>query len=318
MEWVRLPAVRDEATPADTRREGVVYGLAAYLLWGAFPLFFPLLKPARPVEILAHRIVWSLAAVILVLAAMRGFGSLLAVIRDRRRLALLTAAAGLIAINWGVFIYAVNSNHVIEGSLGYFINPLVSVAFGMIVFREQLRRWQLAAVALGAFAVVVLTIDYGRPPWIALTLALSFGAYGLVKKLAGVGAAESLALETAILLLPAIAYLVVLQASGGASFGTEGAGHALLLVALGPVSLLPLLLFAASVTRVPLTLVGLMQYLVPVLQLLCGLLVFDEAMPTSRWIGFGLVWVALGVLSADGHRAARRRRMAAVPEPQLT
>jgi chloramphenicol-sensitive protein RarD len=318
MEWVRTPAARAEATPADTRREGVVYGLAAYLLWGAFPLFFPLLKPARPVEILAHRIVWSLAAVILVLAAMRGFGSLLAVIRDRRRLALLTAAAGLIAINWGVFIYAVNSDHVIEGSLGYFINPLVSVAFGMIVFREQLRRWQLAAVALGAFAVVVLTIDYGRPPWIALTLALSFGAYGLVKKLAGVGAAESLALETAILLLPAIAYLVVLQASGGASFGADGAGHAALLVVLGPVSLLPLLLFAASVTRVPLTLVGLMQYLVPVLQLLCGLLVFDEAMPTSRWIGFGLVWVALAVLSADGLRVARRRRTATVPEPQLT
>jgi chloramphenicol-sensitive protein RarD len=295
-----------------------VYGLAAYLLWGAFPLFFPLLKPARPVEILAHRIVWSLAAVILVLAAMRGFGSLLAVIRDRRRLALLTAAAGLIAINWGVFIYAVNSDRVIEGSLGYFINPLVSVAFGVAVFREQLRGWQFGALALGAFAVVVLTIDYGRPPWIALTLALSFGGYGLVKKLAGVGAAESLALETLILLLPALAYLVVLQASGGASFGSEGAGHALLLAASGPVTAVPLLLFAASVTRVPLSLVGLMQYLVPVLQLLCGLLVFDEAMPTGRWIGFGLVWVALAVLSADGLRAARRRRMAAVPEPQLT
>jgi chloramphenicol-sensitive protein RarD len=319
MERVRIPTARTTDTEtAATTREGVVYGVAAYLLWGAFPLFFPLLKPARPVEILAHRIVWSLVAVMVVLVAVRGFGSMVAVVRDRRRLALVTVAAVLIALNWGVFIYAVNSDHVIEGSLGYFINPLVSVAFGVLVFREQLRRWQIAALALGGFAVAVLTIDYGRPPWIALTLALSFGGYGLVKKLAGVGAAESLGLETLILLVPALAYLAVLQTSGDASFGTEGTGHAVLLAASGPVTAVPLLLFAASVTRVPLSLVGLMQYLVPVLQLLCGLLVFDEAMPTGRWIGFGLVWVALAVLSADGLRAARRRRTAAVPEPQLT
>jgi chloramphenicol-sensitive protein RarD len=302
---------------AEEKRLGILFALAAYGLWGLFPLFFPLLEPAAPTEILAHRIVWSLAAVVVVLLVGRSFRSLVAVMRDRRRLRLLTAAAVLIALNWGIFIYATNSDHVIEGSLGYFINPLVSVAFGVLVFREQLRRWQIAALGLGAFAVVVLTIDYGRPPWIALTLAFSFGGYGLVKKLSGVGAAESLALETLILLLPAIAYLVALEASGSGSFAHEGAGHALLLVASGPVTAVPLLLFAASVTRVPLSLVGLLQYLVPVLQLLCGLLAFGETMPLSRWIGFGLVWIALGVLSADGIVAARRRRATPLPEPQL-
>jgi chloramphenicol-sensitive protein RarD len=306
------------ASAADkTVREGVVYGVTAYLLWGAFPLFFHLLKPAGPVEILAHRIVWSLAAVAVVLVAVRGWSSLKAVVRDRRRFLLIATAAVLIAVNWGVFIYAVNSGHVIESSLGYFINPLVSVAFGVLVFREQLRPWQIGALSLGAFAVVVLTLDYGRPPWIALTLALSFGSYGLVKKLAGVGAAESLALEALILLLPALVFLAVLEASGQGTFTTDGAGHALLLMASGPVTAVPLLLFAASVTRVPLSLVGLLQYLVPVLQLLCGLLAFGEHMPPTRWIGFGLVWVALGVLSADGLRAARRKRAAPEPEPQL-
>jgi chloramphenicol-sensitive protein RarD len=310
--------VRAPATTAEqTSREGVIYGVAAYLLWGAFPLFFHLLEPAGPVEILAHRIVWSLAAVAVVLVAVRGWASLKAVVRDRRRFLLIATAAVLIAVNWGVFIYAVNSGHVIESSLGYFINPLVSVAFGVLVFREHLRPWQIAALSLGAFAVLVLTLDYGRPPWIALTLALSFGSYGLVKKLAGVGAAESLALETLILLLPALVFLAVLEASGQGTFTTEGTGHALLLVACGPVTAVPLLLFAASVTRVPLSLVGLLQYLVPVLQLLCGLLAFGEHMPPTRWIGFGLVWVALGVLSADGLRAAKRRRSAPEPEPQL-
>ena len=301
-------------TDAAEQRKGTVYALAAFGLWGAFPLFFPLLEPAGPVEILAHRIVWSLLAVGVVLAAIRGFPSLMGVVRDRRRLLLVAGGAVLIAVNWGTFIYAVNSDHVIESSLGYFINPLVSVAFGVMVFREHLRPWQLGALALGAFAVAVLTIDYGRPPWIALTLALSFGGYGLVKKLADIGAAEGLALETAILLLPALAYVVVLEADGAGTAGGEGAGHLLLLVASGPVTAVPLLLFAAAVTRVPLSIVGLLQYLVPVLQLLCGLLVFEETMPASRWIGFGLVWVALAVLSADGIRASRRT----VPEPQLT
>jgi chloramphenicol-sensitive protein RarD len=271
------------------------------------------------VEILALRIVWSLAAVAVVLAATRSLASLRAVLRDRRRLKLLTGAAILIAVNWGTFIYAVNSEHVIESSLGYFITPLVSAAFGVIVFRERLRPWQLAALGIGAVAVGLLAVDYGRLPWIALTLALSFGTYGLLKKLAGVGAAESLAIETVVLLVPALVYLGVLEASGGATFAHRGADHALLLIASGPVTALPLLLFSGAVTRVPLTVMGMLQYLAPVLQFLVGLAIVGEKMPPSRWIGFGLVWLALVVLSVDGLHAARRTRgrTAAASEPLL-
>jgi chloramphenicol-sensitive protein RarD len=310
---VQAPTDQGEAE----RRLGILYGLAAYLLWGLFPLFFPLLKPARPVEILAHRIVWSLAAVAVVLAVGRKMPGLLALLRDRRRLKLLSAAAVLIALNWGTFIYAVNSKHVIESSLGYFITPLVSAAFGVIVFREKLRRWQMVALGLGALAVALLTIDYGRLPWIALTLALSFGTYGLLKKLAGVGAAESLALETLVLLVPAIVYLVVLEASGGGTFAHDGIGHVLLLMAVGPITAVPLLFFAGAVTRVPLTVMGMLQYLAPVLQFLVGLAIVGEAMPATRWIGFGLVWAAIVVFSVDGLRASRRSRSPAAAVPVL-
>jgi chloramphenicol-sensitive protein RarD len=301
------PEKRDSA--AD-RRAGVLYGLSAYLLWGLFPLFFPLLKPAGSIEILAHRIVWSLIAVAAVLVAGRNFRPLLAVLRDRRKSLLLVAAALLIALNWGTFIYAVNSHHVIESSLGYFMTPLVSAAFGVLVFRERLRPRQLVALALGACAVVVLTIDYGRLPYIAVTLALSFGTYGLVKKLADVGAAVSLAFETLVLLVPAFAFLIALELSGQGTFAHVSLGHALLLAASGPVTAVPLLCFAGAVTRVPLSVVGMLQYITPVLQLLVGLLIAGEAMPASRWIGFGLVWAALVVLSVDGMHAAHRSRAA--------
>ena len=300
---------------ATTHRDGLVYGTAAYLLWGTFPLFFPLLEPAGAVEILAHRIVWSLAAVVVVLLVGRSFGALRDVLRHRRQVRLLSVAAVLIAVNWGTFIYAVNSSHVIEGSLGYFITPLVSVAFGIAFFRERLRPRQFAALGLGTLAVVILTIDYGRLPWVALTLALSFGSYGLVKKLANVGAPESLAFETLFLLLPAIAFIVVIQAGGDGTFTHHAPGHALLLMASGPVTAVPLLLFAGAVTRIPLSVVGMLQYITPTLQFLIGWLVRGEAMPASRWIGFGLVWVALVVLSADLVDSARRTRLAAVQEP---
>jgi chloramphenicol-sensitive protein RarD len=294
----------ETAEAAADERAGVAYGAGAYLIWGLFPLFFPLLEPAGAVEILANRIVWSLAAVAAVLAVGRNTRALGALFRDRRKALLLALAAFLIALNWGTFIYAVNSHHVIESSLGYFITPLVSAAFGVFVFRERLRPRQLAALALGTCAVIVLTVDYGRVPWIALVLAISFGSYGLVKKLANVGAAESLAFETLVLLPPALAYLVAIEASGSGTFASHGAGHALLLVASGPITALPLLLFTAAVTRVRLTVIGLLQYITPTLQFLVGLLVSGEAMTGGRWVGFGLVWAALVVMSADGLRAA--------------
>ncbi|RGA04062.1 EamA family transporter RarD [Microbispora triticiradicis] len=294
----------------DTRR-GLLFGVAAYTMWGLFPLYWPLLKPSGAVEILAHRMVWSLVVVVAVLAVRRHWSWIRTI--TRRQLILLTVAAVTVSVNWGTYIYAVNTGHVVESALGYFINPLVSVLFGVLVFRERLRVWQWAAVGLGAVAVLILTLDYGRLPWIALVLAFSFGTYGLVKKKAGVGSAESLTIETLVLLVPALAYLLVLEANGTGTFAHHGAGHALLLVAAGLITAVPLLFFTASALLVPLTVIGLLQYIAPMLQFLCGVLIVHETMPASRWAGFVVVWLALSVFTWDSIRAARvsRRERAA-------
>ncbi|WP_327049222.1 EamA family transporter RarD [Microbispora sp. NBC_01189] len=289
----------------DTRR-GLLFGVAAYTMWGLFPLYWPLLKPSGAVEILAHRMVWSLVVVVAVLAVRRHWSWIRTV--TRRQLILLTVAAVTVSVNWGTYIYAVNTGHVVESALGYFINPLVSVLFGVLVFRERLRVWQWAAVGLGGLAVLILTLDYGRLPWIALVLAFSFGSYGLIKKKAGVGSAESLTIETLVLLVPALAYLLVLEANGTGTFAHHGAGHALLLVAAGLITAVPLLFFTASALLVPLTVLGLLQYIAPVLQFLCGVLIVHETMPASRWAGFVVVWLALSLFTWDSIRAARLSR----------
>lgn len=286
-------------------RRGLLYGITAYTLWGVFPLYWPLLEPSAPVEILAHRMVWSLVAVVGILALRRHWSWFLPLLRRPGTLALLTAAALIVSVNWGTYIYAVNAGRVVESSLGYFINPLVSIVFGVVLLRERLRRWQWVAVGLGALAVVVLTVDYGRPPWIALALAMTFGTYGLVKKKANVGAAESLAMETLVMLPPALAYLVVLEVVGTGSFGRHGLGHVLLIASTGIVTAVPLMCFTAAAIRIPLTTIGLLQYIAPVLQFLCGVLIVRETMPTGRWIGFGIVWVALAVLTWEGLHHAR-------------
>ncbi len=296
-------------------RRGVAYGIAAYGLWGLFPLYFHLLDEVGAVEVLADRIAWTMVAVVAVLVVGRRLAALRAVVADRRTLGLLTVAAVLIAVNWGVYIYAVTTDRVIEGALGYFITPLVSVAFGMLVFGERLRRTQVAALTLGTAAVVVLTSAYGGFPWISLVLAATFGTYGAVKKLAGVGAAEGLAVETLVLLVPALAVIVGVAAAGEGSFAAGDLDTTLLLAAAGPITAVPLLLFAACVTRVPLTTVGLLQYLTPVLQFLLGWLVLGEAMPLPRWVGFALVWAALAVLTWDGVREARKGERVEVMEP---
>ncbi|SEG30388.1 chloramphenicol-sensitive protein RarD [Thermomonospora echinospora] len=295
-----------------TDRRGLVSGIAAYVLWGLFPLYWPLLKPAGAVEILAHRVMWSLAAVLVVLAVLRRWRWIRAL--SPRRLGLLVVAATVISFNWGTYIYAVNTGHTIEAALGYFINPLISVLLGVLVFRERLRPWQWSAVGLGALAVVVLAVDYGRPPWIALVLACSFGTYGLVKKFADMPSAESLAAETAVIFLPALGYVLVLEAHGTAAFAHEGTVNALLLVGGGLVTAVPLLLFNTAAVRIPMSTLGMLQYLAPVLQFLIGLLVQHEPMPASRWIGFLLVWAALAILTFDGLRAAHRSRLPATPE----
>ncbi|MFG1696969.1 EamA family transporter RarD [Nonomuraea sp. NPDC049309] len=302
----------------DSRR-GILYGVAAYTMWGLFPLYWPLLKPSGAVEILAHRMVWSLVVVAAALAVRRHWSWVKPLVRQPAKLGLLALAAIFVTVNWGTYIYAVNSGHVVESALGYFINPLVNVLFGVALLRERLRPLQWAAVGFGALAVLVLTVDYGRPPWVALTLAFSFGIYGLVKKRANVEATESLAVETLVLLVPALGYLTWLQATGTATFGHEGVGHALLLVTAGLITAVPLICFGAAAIRVPLSTVGLLQYIAPILQFACGVLIAKEVMPPSRWIGFSIVWLALAIFTYDSIRAARqtaRSRIAVQAQPE--
>ncbi len=299
----------------DERRRGTAAGLSAYLLWGCFPLYFPLLEPAGGLEIVAHRVVWSLLFVALLLTVLRRWALVRAAVTDRRTMVVLAGASLLIAANWLVFVYGVNSGHVVETSLGYFVNPLVSVLLGVVVFSERLRPLQWTAVGLATVAVVVLTVDYGRPPWIALTLAATFGAYGLLKKLVRVEAAPGLLVETLVALVPALVVLGVLQATGRGTAGTEGAGHLLLLMASGVATAVPLLLFAAAARRIPLSTVGLLQYVTPLMQLALGVFVFHEPMPPARLAGFAIVWAALAVFTVDSLRSARAAgRRAAVEQ----
>lgn len=296
------------------QRRGLAFGAAAYLMWGLFPLYFPLLEPATPLEILANRIVWSFLVVALLLVLRRRWTWIGPLLRDRRKLLLLSCAAVAIALNWGTYIYGVNSEQVVETSLGYFINPLVSILFGVVLFKERLRRWQWVAVGLGGFAVVILTVDYGHPPWIALTLAFSFGTYGLLKKTVDANALEGLSVETAVLFLPAFGYLMYLVSQGTSAVQEEGLSSAAMLSTTGLVTAVPLLLFSAAATRIPLSWIGLMQYSTPVIQLMIGVFVYDEAMPPVQLVGFSLVWTALTILAIDSVAAVRRGRQVARDE----
>lgn len=291
---------------SDSRR-GFLLGAAAYLMWGAFPLYWPLLEPGGAVELLGHRVLWSvftLGLLVLVLRRTRQFRALLA---DRRVFLLLAVAAVVITINWAVYIYGVNSGRVVETSLGYFINPLVTVLMGVFILGERLRALQWVAMAVALLAVVVLTVDYGRPPWVALILAFSFGSYGLAKKTANVGAVESLSLETILISPLALAYLGWLSWQGSGNFTAHGPGHVLLLMSAGIVTAVPLICFGAAATRVPMVTLGLLQYLAPILQFGLGVLYFHEAMPTGRWIGFLLVWVALAMFTFEAVTHRRRQ-----------
>ncbi|MFE5035475.1 EamA family transporter RarD [Streptomyces sp. NPDC056683] len=305
-------------TSKGERRTGLVNGFAAYGMWGLVPLFWPLLKPAGSVEILAHRMVWSLVFVAVAVVFVRRWAWAGELLRQPRRLALVTVAAAVITVNWGVYIWAVNAGHVVEASLGYFINPLVTIAMGVLLLKERLRPAQWAAVGVGFAAVVVLAVGYGQPPWISLVLAFSFATYGLVKKKVNLGGIESLAAETAIQFLPALGYLLWLAGHGESSFVNDGAGHAALLASTGIVTAVPLVCFGAAAIRVPLSTLGLLQYLAPVFQFLLGILYFHEAMPAARWAGFVLVWLALALLTWDALRTARRgaRALAEAPLPR--
>ena len=287
---------------------GLIAGVGAYVMWGLVPLYWPLLKPASAMEILSHRVVWSLVFLLIIVYLKKLFGDVKEALLNKRKMILLFFASIFITINWGVFIWAVNNGHVIETSLGYFINPLVSVALGVIVLKEKLRTLQKVAVGLTFVAVTFLTLTLGHPPYIALSLAFSFGFYGLVKKMANVKAIPSLTLES-LMITPFFAvFLYYLSSQNELTFIELGPIHSLWLVTAGIVSVIPLMLFSTAVLRIPLVVLGLLQALGPIIQFLLGYFVFDEPMITARWVGFLIVWLAVSVFSYDAVRTYRSNK----------
>jgi chloramphenicol-sensitive protein RarD len=274
------------------------------VIWGAFPLYWPLLQPANPLEIVSHRAVWSLFFCLIALGLSKQLKSTYALLKNPRVFIRLLLAAALISVNWIVYIWGVNNGHVVECALGYYINPLIIISFGVIMLREKMRKLQWTAVGFGALGVIVLTIDYGRLPWIALALAVSWGSYGLVKKQLNLGALEGLAIETLLSLPFYGGYLIYIGLNGTGQLGSS-AGLSILLIGAGIVTAIPLLLFNGSTTRLPFTIIGLLQYITPTLQFSIGVWVRHEAMPTARWIGFLIIWAALITLAIDLIKSGR-------------
>jgi len=283
---------------------GLLFGFSSYILWGLFPLYWPLLEPANPLEIVAHRAVWTLIFCFIVLLLSKQIHSTLGVLKNPKAMAALLLTTILISINWITYIWATNNGHVVEAALGYYINPLIIIAFGVLLLREKMRPLQWLAVAIAAVGVLVLTIDYGRLPWVAISLALSWGSYGLVKKKLNLGALDGLAIETLISLIPYLGYLIYIGNQGDGQFG-HSAGLTLLLISAGAVTAIPLLLFNGSTTRLPYSTIGLLQYITPTIQFSIGVWVRHEDMPAARWIGFVIIWFALIALGIDLVRSSR-------------
>ena len=278
--------------------------MSAYVLWGLFPLYWPLLQPANALEIVSHRAVWTMVFCIVVLALTHALKSTLATFKRPKVAIKLLTTTILISINWLVYIWATNNNHVVEASLGYYINPLIIIAFGVILLKEKMRPLQWAAVSIATIGVIVLTVDYGRLPWVALALALSWGTYGLVKKQLGLGALEGLAIETMIAFIPYCGYLIFIGAKGEGQFG-NGTVLTILLFSAGAITAIPLLLFNGSTNRLPYSTIGLLQYITPTIQFSIGVWINHEAMPTARWVGFIFIWLALITLAGDLVKSGR-------------
>lgn len=298
------------SAPVGGAFRGGLFALSAYLLWGFLPLYFLQLAPTGPFEVVAWRILLAFVFCLVLLTVLRAWRPFLAILRQPRLLALTALAGVLIYVNWQTYLIGTLTGHVIETSLGYFINPIVTVLLGVVVLRERLRVLPWVAIGIAVLAVTVIVVGYGSFPWIALTLAASFGVYGLVKKQLGpsVDAVSGLTLESMWLLPVAVVQLIVVGATTGLTLGTAGPTHTLLLLAAGAITAVPLLLFAAGARRAPLTVVGLLQFVAPIIQFIIGVWVLGEPMTVERWIGFGLVWIALVLLSADSVAAARKSR----------
>jgi len=289
---------------AKVRSLGLVFGVSAYTLWGLFPIYWPLLEPANPVEIVSHRAVWTLVFCFIILWLTKTLKSTLALLKRPKIVAGLFLGSILISINWIIYIYAATSGHVVEASLGYYINPIVVIATGVLILKEKMRPLQWVSVGVATLGVAVLTVDYGRLPWIALGLAFSWGGYGLVKKQLGLGALEGLSIETLISSGAYLAYLIWLGNQGEGQFGVSWK-ITLLFIGGGAVTAIPLLLFNGATNRLPLTLIGLLQYITPTIQFSIGVWYFNEDMPAARWIGFVIIWIALVALAFDLIKSGR-------------
>jgi chloramphenicol-sensitive protein RarD len=278
--------------------------VSAYVLWGLFPLYWPLLEPANALEIVSHRAVWTLVFCIIILWITKSLKATLSTFKRKHVALKLFATSFLISINWLVYIWATNNGHVVEGSLGYYINPIIIIAMGVFVLKEKMRKLQWVSVGVATTGVIILTIDYGRLPWVAIGLALSWGSYGLIKKQLGLGALDGLAIETGISFIPYMGYLLYLSNQGTGQFGTSP-GLTTLLISAGAITAIPLLLFNGSTTRLPYTVIGLLQYITPTIQFSIGVWVRHEDMPPARWFGFIVIWVALITLGVDLVRSNR-------------
>lgn len=296
---------------------GLLYATGAYVLWGLLPIYWKALQTVPSLEILAHRMVWSLVVVIILLAVQRHWRWITTSVRNKRVILTFMTSALLLSLNWFIYIWAVNAGYIVETSLGYFINPLINVLLGVLFLKERLRFWQGTAIMIAFSGVLYLTLTYRALPWIALTLACSFGFYGLLRKTASLNSLEGLTLETLLLFPPALAYLLYLEWTGSAAFAHAGPSTTALLALAGLATALPLLLFAAGARRITLTTLGLLQYTAPTLQFLIGVFVYDEALTPARLIGFCLIWLALFLYSAEGiirnNRASRQQTLPGKP-----
>ncbi|MBU3693175.1 MAG: EamA family transporter RarD [Candidatus Nanopelagicaceae bacterium] len=284
--------------------KGLLFGVSAYVIWGLLPLYWKLVEQAGAYEILAHRGIWSLLLCVFLLAARKQIKSAFVMVRASRTLSLLFLASGLLTINWGVYIWSVTVNRVVEAALGYYITPLINVTFGVFLLREKLRPLQWAAVAIASVGVLILTVGYGALPWIAFVLSISWGSYSLIKKSLNLGALETLSVETLFAFFPNLIFLFYIEANGTAEFGKEWSSS-LLLFGAGAATVVPLLLFNGSTTRLPLSTIGMLQYITPTIMFFIGLFINNEDISSTKIAGFVFIWLALAVLSRDLYRSSR-------------
>lgn len=304
------PTSSAPAAAAAEHRSGLIYGLAAYGWWGVMPIYFKVLSAVPPLEMLSHRVIWAMGLLLLLARQQQALGQVWEALRTPRTLLLLASSTALIAVNWGLYIWAIVSGRILEGSLGYFINPLVNVALGVLVLRERLPRALVIAIGLAGGGVLWLTVAAGQPPWIALALAFSFALYGLLRKTAPVGAVTGLAVETLLLTPLALGYVLFMHDAGRLAFTGGGTGQMILLVAAGPITAIPLLFFTGAARRLPLSTLGFLQYIAPSLQLLLGVFIYGEPFPLWRIVGFGFIWSGLAVFVAYSLRKVHRRAAA--------